>query len=143
MVSIKSIIFYIILISIIALISLAIILNFVVQTAERSEVVVEFYIGGEKIDKIICTKVDANNNSYYDCENNPCILDVFVYKDGETAKNVWVILDGCGIKSSQKTNEKGYASFSLKGLYLPSGISKDKLTVKVLSHEFYIDVVRG
>ncbi len=139
----KSFIFYIIIISIITLISLIWILNILVWSIPKEKITVEFYLGGKKIYCIKCTLTDERNYSYYDWINNPRYLDIYVYKNDAPSQGVWVTINGCGINGAGITDDKGKISFSLKGLYLPSGISKDKLTVKVLSHEFYIDVVRG
>lgn len=138
----KSLIYYIVIILIVALVSFVIILH-LIPTDVKKEITIRCYLGGEPITKILCTKVDAKNNSYYDYSNNPSTLDIFVYENGKPLTDVYVIVEGCGIKDSKKTNEKGYATFSIRGLYLPSGISRDRLLIRVLSYNFYIDVERA
>lgn len=138
----KSLIFYITIIAVIALVSIVVILH-MVPTDVKKKIEVRCYIGGEPVSKIFCTKIDSKNNSYYDYEKYPSTMDIFVYENDKPLTNVYVIIDGCGLKDSKKTNEKGYATFSLRGLYLPSGMSSAKITIKVLTYNFYIDVERS
>ena len=139
-----SLIVYVMIITIVAMISLAFILHMFLVYTPKNEVSAEFYLGNEKVSEIHCTLIDNKNYAYYDYENNPAYLDVVVKKNGKPATNTYVTLSGCGISQEMaKTDYKGTAHLSLVGVNLPPGINSDQLEILVLGKHFYVTVVRG
>ena len=138
-----TVILYLVIIAIVAMISLIVILNFLISMPTSAhELEVEYFVNGKKIDQLVCT-VEMNGYAYYDTSQSS-MLDIFVKKNGKPVTNVWVTLSGCGITSETAvTDSHGYAHLNIRNVYLPPGINKDKLTVEVMNHNFELEVVRG
>ena len=138
-----TIILYIVILSVVAMISLIVILNFFVSMPPpKSEVSVHYFIAGKEINEIVCT-IEENGYAYYDTTQS-VILEILVEKQGKPATNVWVTISGCGITSeSSATDSHGYAHLNIRNVYLPPGINEDKIDVSVMGHHFDLKVVRG
>ncbi len=142
---IGSLMVYIAIVAIIAMVSLIVILNITLtMPPPKSEMEVKYFIGGEEVDRIVCTLHDSRGYAYYDYVNNSVILDILVLKDGKPQVGVWVTISGCGITSeSAQTDAHGFAHLNIRDVNLPPGIDRDHITVSVLGHTFQLDVVRG
>ncbi len=138
-----TIILYIVIISVVAMISLIVILNFfLTMPPPKSDLSVQYFIAGKKIDRIVCT-IEENGYAYYDTTQS-VILEILVEKNGKPTTNAWVTISGCGITSeTSETDTHGYAHLNIRDIYLPPGIDKDKITVSVMGHDFELEVVRG
>ena len=142
---IGSLVLYIAIIAIVAMISLAIILNITLSMPPpKSEIKLKYYISGQEIDHIECTIEDPSGYAYYDSSKNSVILDVLVLKDNKPQVGVWITLSGCGITSeSAKTDEHGFAHLNIRDVHLPPGIDRDHLTITVLGKTFELPVIRA
>ncbi len=142
---IGSLMVYIAIVAIIAMVSLIVILNITLtMPPPKSNMEVKYFINGEEISRIECTIYDSRGYAYYDYVNNSVILDILVLKEGKPQIGVWVTISGCGITSeSAQTDSHGYAHLNIRDVNLPPGISEDYITVSVLGHTFQLEVVRG
>ncbi len=138
-----TIILYIIILSIVAMIALAVILNFfLTMPPPSSKIQLKYYIGGKEINEIVCTKY-VGGDAYYDSSQYKNMA-VQVLKNGKPVPNEWITISGCGITSeTSKTNAHGFANFNIEKVHLPKGINSDKITVSVMGHHFDLKVVRG
>ncbi len=142
---VNGLILYVAVIAVIAIVSLAVLLNFFLfMPPPNSKLHVYYYLDGKEIRAIHCTIIDSRGYAYYDSYNNSPILSILVMKNGLPQKNVWVTISGCGITSeSGETDMHGYAHLNIRSIYLPPDIKSDRLSVSVLGDTFYIQVLRG
>ncbi len=142
---IASMITYIIIISVIAMLSLIIILSFMMNMPIHSNATkVEFLQNGTEIHHIVCSEIDDRGYAYYNTSKNPVFLDVYLEKNNKPLTAVWITMSGCGITTkTTQTNSYGIAQFSLAGVNLPPGINQSNLTFMISGYKYDLQVIRG
>ncbi|MBS3817284.1 MAG: carboxypeptidase regulatory-like domain-containing protein [Candidatus Thermoplasmatota archaeon] len=148
---------YILIIVIIATISLAAIMGFMVTrdaSIERVEIE-DVEIDGERKEEIICDDERDDGTAYYrgverEAENGSGTvgpdsgydgnLTITVYdENGNEMPGVDVKATGPGVEAVGTTNVSGQVELSLEGLHLPPGEENDKITVEATAEGFIGD----
>ncbi len=140
-----SLIVYVMILAVVAMLSLLVILNiFMSVPVNEQKVEVGFYQNGVMIHNLTCTLQDSRGYAYYDTNNYPITLEVYVMKNGKPASGLWVTMSGCGITSeASKTDSDGYAHFNLNGVRLNPGITISYLDFKISGKVYHLEVIRG
>ncbi len=117
---------YILIAVVVAAVSLAVILSFMVSKAPT---VASWDITPPKL---YCKTDNTTGKAYFDpsLNNNTDHVTIKVYdENGNPLSGVQVKIEGCGIHDADYTNGVGVVSFNVSGVYLDKNVNIDYITV--------------